>query len=69
MIIEKFSLCSLENGINPMCGNKPIRHTKFMERNIEFMILVAARSKAWVCDHLVFGMVNSNPVWGHGCLL
>jgi len=31
-------------------------------------ILVAARSKAWVCGCLLVGIVVSNPVRGHGCL-
>ena len=66
-IIEKFSLCSLENGVNPLCGNKPIGNTKFMERYIEFLILVAAPSKAWVCGRSLVGIVSSNPAWGHGC--
>jgi len=68
VIIEKFSLCSLENGINSMCGNKPIRNTKFTERYTEFPILVAARFKAWVCVRSLVGIVSSNPSWGHGCL-
>ena len=68
MIIEKFSLCSLENGINPTCGNKPIRNTKFTERYIEFPILAAVRVKTWVCGRSLFGIVCSNPSWGHGCL-
>ena len=29
---------------------------------------VAARSKAWVCGHLLAGIAGSNPTGGHGCL-
>ena len=51
-----------------MCGNKPIRNTKFMERDIEFPILVTAWFKALVCGRSLVGIVGSNPAWGHGCL-
>ena len=29
---------------------------------------VAARSKVWVCGHLLPGIAGSNPTGGHGCL-
>ena len=29
---------------------------------------VAARSKAWVCDHSTAGIVGSNPIGRQGCL-
>ena len=29
---------------------------------------MAARSKAWVCGHLLAGTAGSNPAGGHGCL-
>jgi hypothetical protein len=67
-IIEKFSLCSLENGNNPMRGNKTIRNTKFIERYLEFPFLVTARSKAWVCGCSLAEIVGSNPAWGQGYL-
>jgi hypothetical protein len=67
-IIEKFILCSLDSGINPMWGNKPIRNTKFIERYLEFPFLVTVRSKAWVCGRSLAGMVGSNPAWGQGYL-
>jgi hypothetical protein len=51
-----------------MCANKPIRNTKFIERHIEFPILVAARSKVWVCCLSLVRIVCSNPAWGLGCL-
>ena len=31
-------------------------------------IPVAARCKAWVCEHLFAGNAGSNPRRGHGCL-
>jgi len=31
-------------------------------------IPVTAQSKAWVCSHLLAGIVGLNPAGGHGCL-
>ena len=31
-------------------------------------ILVAVRSKAWVCVRWLAGIAGSNPARGHGCL-
>jgi hypothetical protein len=67
-IIDKFSLCSFRTDINPMCGNKPTRNTKFIERYLEFPILVAARSQAWVFGCSFAGIVGLNLAWGHGYL-
>ena len=40
----------------------------FTSLEISAQILVAVRSKAWVCGCLLSGNAGSNPRRGHGCL-
>jgi hypothetical protein len=35
---------------------------------VQFLVPMAARSKAWVCGRLPAEIVGSNPTGGHGCL-
>jgi hypothetical protein len=47
-----------------ICGYSLIKHCMYPT----MPVLVAARSKVWVCSHSLAEIVGSNPAGGHRCL-